>query len=117
MASLSYTHINGNYSASGTYDYTELDGAGTPGVLVIGTGSTTIDLSVLTTPEIAIITNHDDTKTIVFGVESGGSLIEVLQLGPESSIPQKLSPNATYMLTLKSGQTGTARVSFEAFSI
>jgi len=115
MATLNFTHSN-NYNASGaTFSYTEETGAGTPGVIVVSTGVTTVDLSQLTSPEIAVITNHDEAKVVVFGVESGGSIVEVATIPAGASLPQKLSPNATYMLKLAAGETGDARVSFEGF--
>lgn len=115
--SLSWTHIDSDGSSAGGLDYEALDGAGNPGVVLVSAGNTPVDLSAVSSPYLAIITNHDDTKTIDVGVEDGGSLVPFMSLAPGEAMPLRMYASATYLMRIQDGSAGTVRVSFEAYTV
>ena len=114
--SLNWTHFDSDGTSSGGYDYEALEGAGSPGVVIVTAADTSVDLSAVSSPHTAIVTNHDETKAVEVGVESGGSMVAFMTLSPLESAPIRLNASATYLLKIQDGSAGSVRVSFEAYS-
>jgi hypothetical protein len=115
--SLSWTHTDNDSLTTGSVEYEALTGAGSPGVVIVSSGDTPVDLSAVTTPYMAIVTNHDTEKTVEVGVESGGAFVSFMTLAPLESMPVRLNASADYLLKKQDGSAGTVRVSFEAYTV
>ena len=104
-------NYNESYSGSVTVDNI-IEGGGNPGAIDVTTGETTIDLTGISNPRLALVSNLSDTNSVFIGPERSG-LVEAHKLLPGDQIPIPLTPNTTYICRT---ENGTARIQFLAFN-
>lgn len=86
----------------------------TPGSLLIGTTSTYVDLTQLTTPGVCRVRNLDATNYVEFGIYDGSTFFPLGEIGPLEQYVFKFSRNVSTSFRMKAN-TAACRCLVEAF--
>jgi len=109
---------NGNFTFPKTGGILQHDqttaGGGLPGYVVTSTTETTVDTSSLTSEGFVYIKNLDDTDSIEYGPDSGGSVVSFGLVKPGEEHLFRLKPAVTFKVIAQANTPAAMIFVFEA---